>query len=56
MYLYIFEDGEVRKGAEITDDDVASVDAGILTIIDCETQQELCDGQWCDLKLTSDPW
>lgn len=33
-YIMIFEDGSVKKTAVITDDDLASCDDGILTVVD----------------------
>ena len=51
MYLYIFEDGEVKKGTTFDDGDKESVDAGILDVIDIGSEQpkQYCGGGWHDL-------
>jgi hypothetical protein len=56
MYIYIYEDGEIRKAAQIEEDDKASIDAGILDIVDCNTCKAYYDGQWRHLPDVKDPW
>ena len=48
-YLFITEDGTCYQGDNLTDDDKAACDDGILTIIDVETAKEYFGGAWTDV-------
>ena len=54
MYIYIFEDGTVKKATTISDDDALSVEEGILDIIDISDNQNpkylVEAGEWDDLE------
>lgn len=54
MYIFIFEDGTIKKGRMIISDDLLSVEDGILEIIDItEPKKPLYyhgDGEWKDLE------
>lgn len=52
MYLYIFEDGEVKKATSFSDDDRTSCDMGILDVIDlhAENPKQYIDGEWHDIE------
>lgn len=54
MYLYIFEDGEIKKsGAIPCGDDLQNVDNGILDIIDISDPRnplQYYNGDWHDLE------
>ena len=54
MYIYIFEDGEIREANQIEEGDKESVDAGILDIVDCNTCKAYYDGQWRNLPNVED--
>ena len=51
MYLYIFEDGEVKKATTISKEDKESCDMGILDIIDIsgDEPKQYYEGEWHDL-------
>jgi len=48
MYLYIFEDGEVKTASSFCDTDKESVDAGAIVVIDIESKPPMnyYDGEW----------
>jgi hypothetical protein len=52
MYLFIFEDGEVKKATTFCQEDMDSCDAGILDVIDLhvENPKQYYDGQWYEIK------
>ena len=52
MYLFIFEDMEIKKGTAVMQGDFDAVDAGILDIIDISKEEPLkyYDGKWHDLE------
>jgi hypothetical protein len=52
MYLYFFEDGEIKKGTTFSDDDAQSCDAGILDVIDIgdSDPRQYYDGKWHELE------
>ena len=51
MYLYIFEDGQVKKGTTFCDGDAESCDADILDVIDIgeSDPKQYYDGEWHEL-------
>lgn len=52
MYLFIFEDGEMKVGNTVTDDDIKMVEYGILDIVKTVIEQndifyeQYYDGKW----------
>lgn len=52
MYLYIFEDGEVKKATTVSDNDKNCVDAGILDIIEIggDDPKQYLGGEWHDIE------
>lgn len=44
-YLYIFEDGSMRVGHKPKDEDIESVEDGILSIVNMRTREEYVPGQ-----------
>jgi len=54
MYLLIFESGEIKKARELCNDDFASVDGGVLEIIDisCPSNPKYAvgDGTWREIE------
>lgn len=54
MYILIFESGEIKKCHEISNDDIVSVQDGILEIIDItypsSPKYAVGDGSWEDLE------
>lgn len=54
MYIYIFEDGEVKKSTTFSNDDLSSVADGILDVIDISDPDKpiasVGGGGWIDLK------
>lgn len=52
MYLYVFEDGEIKKGSTFCQGDMDSCDAGILDVIDIsgEQPQQYYEGEWHDIQ------
>ena len=53
MYLFIFEDGAVYKRKEFVDADYASLEAGILEVIDIsnpETPVTFYYGEWLEIE------
>ncbi len=54
-YIFTFEDGRHFVATEITDDDINSVQNGILTIIRCIDAHELNElGEWASLPNWKD--
>lgn len=51
MYIYVFEDGEIKKGSSFEQGDMDSCDAGILDVIDISVDppRQYYDGEWHDL-------
>ena len=51
MYIYIFEDGEVKKGDTFGHGDMDSCDDGILDVIDISGDQPMqyYDNEWHDI-------
>lgn len=49
MYLFIFEDGEVKKASAVGDDDLQSCDDGYLDIIDIVDPD-------CPMRRYGDGW
>lgn len=57
MYLFIFEDGEIRVSRSVTEEDRLSCDNGTLTIIDisgCTKPAEYHNREWLGLKEIDD--
>ena len=52
MYLMIFEDGNFKLSDSFTDEDVESVDEGILSVINLqfETPLEWHGGRWVEIE------
>ena len=52
MYLFIFEDGSIKKGSIVEDGDTAAADDGILDIIDISGAEPLQyhDGEWHEIE------
>ena len=51
MYLFIFEDGDMKRSTGFSDDDKASCDAGLLDVIDlhAENPKRYFNGEWQDI-------
>ena len=53
MYLYIFEDGTIRKTNELEPDDLKSVNDGYLTIVDISipgNPKEFYQKEWIEIE------
>jgi hypothetical protein len=52
MYLFMFEDGDVRKGLDFSQDDKDSCDAGYLDVIDlhADNPKRWWNGRWVDVE------
>lgn len=44
-FLYIFEDGSIRIGRKPTDEDIESVEDGLLSVVNMRTKEEYVPGQ-----------
>lgn len=51
MYLIIFEDGDMKKAATVSDEDKRSADDGYIDIIDlhAENPTRRVNGEWHDI-------
>ena len=52
MYIYIFEDGEIRKGTIFDEEEAKACDGGFLDIIDISGDEPKMyyDGKWNDIE------
>ena len=55
MFIYVFEDGEVRKNKEFNEGDKDACDAGILDVIDIsgDEPKQYYNSEWHDLLDSS---
>lgn len=54
-YLFIFEDGTVMGSNTLTKEDVESVNAGVLTVVDVQDETVLMgDDEWTKLPLVDE--
>ena len=51
MYIYLFEDGEIRKGTIFNDSESEACDDGILDVIDIsgDIPKQYLSGKWHDI-------
>ena len=52
MFIYIFEDGTVKKGATFEDEDKEACDMGILEVISVINGEPMTwyGGEWCEIE------
>jgi len=56
MYVYIFEDGQIKTASTFDDDDMASCDMGVIDVIDIsgEKPKQYHNNNWHDLESADD--
>ncbi len=50
-YIIIFEDGQIYKTNEMSEDDIMGCDSGILDIVRIEDQKSYFNRDWHDLEV-----
>jgi hypothetical protein len=52
MYIFIFEDGQVKQANSVSDEDLLSVDNGYLQVLRVQNGDatEYYDGEWSKLE------
>ena len=51
MFLMITEDVEIVKTESFTDDDKLMAEAGLLDVVDMQTEKRWWDGGWQDIEI-----
>lgn len=51
-FIYVFEDGEIKKSTMFSDDEAEACDAGILDAVDISGDEPkmFFDGKWHDIQ------